>query len=126
LTTPLKILIAEDDKIAQTLYRQGLPATLCELKIAGNGEEALEIYRKWQPEIILLDYSMPIMNGYLALKTIRETDNDKNTCIIMITSMIDKEHIVACAQFGIQGYIVKPFKTNEIAKKILQLYKQKK
>ncbi len=123
LTQPLKILIAEDNKLTQTLYKQGLPATLCETKIVANGEEAIAIYKEWSPNIILLDYSMPILNGYLALKAIREKENDKKTTIIMVTSMVDKEHILACAKIGIQGYIVKPFKTTEIAKQIFALHK---
>jgi len=122
----LKILVAEDDKLTQRLYQQGLPAALCQLKIAANGEEALAIYREWRPHIIVLDYGMPIMNGYLTLKTIRATDQDQKTTIIMVTSMSDREHILACAQFGIQGYIVKPFKTGEIAKKILQFHRARK
>lgn len=121
---PLKILIAEDNKLTQTLYKQGLPASLCEIKIVSNGEEAIAVYKEWHPDIILLDYSMPILNGYLALKTIRDKEDDKTTSIIMVTSMSDKEHIIACAKIGIQGYIIKPFKTTEIAKQILELYKK--
>lgn len=122
--SPTKILIAEDNKVTQTLYKQGLPSALCEIKIAGDGEEALEIYKEWHPDIVLLDYGMPILNGFLVLKAIRERENDKQTTIIMVTSMVDKEYILACAKVGIQGYIVKPFKTSEIAKKIFELYKK--
>ena len=124
MTKP-KILIAEDNKLTQVLYKQGLPAELCETQIVGNGEEALRVYNDWTPDIVLLDYSMPILNGYLALKTIREKVNDKKTTVIMVTSMNDKDHIIACAKIGIQGYIVKPFKTTEIAKKIFQLHSAK-
>lgn len=118
-----KILIAEDDRIAQALYKKGLPQKICTVKIVDNGEEAISQFIEWQPDIVLLDYSMPLVNGYQALKTIRGSKSGKTTTIIMVTSMSDRENIVACAQVGIQGYIVKPFRTDEIALKIFQLHK---
>ncbi len=121
-----KILIAEDDKVTQALYTKGLPENICTSKIVANGAEAVSIFEKWQPDIILLDLNMPIVNGYQALKTIRASEAGKKTTIIMVTSTSDKDNIIACAQLGIQGYIVKPFKTKEIAQKILQLHKAKK
>jgi CheY-like chemotaxis protein len=121
-----KLLIAEDDKVTQALYRKGLPENLCATRIVDNGEEAIVLFNEWQPDIILLDYSMPVLNGYQALKAIRGSETGKKTTIIMVTSMADKSNIVACAKLGIQGYIVKPFKTGEIALKIFQLHKAKK
>ena len=121
-----KILIAEDDKVTQALYKKGIPEKICSIKIVDNGEEAIALFEKWQPDIVLLDYSMPIVNGYQALKTIRGSEAGKKTTIIMVTSMADKEHIVACAKLGIQGYIVKPFKTDQIGMQIFRLHKDKK
>lgn len=125
MTIP-KILIAEDDKVTQALYAKGLPGNLCSIKIVPNGEDAIALFEEWQPDIILLDYSMPVVNGYQALKTIRASEKGKKPTIIMVTSMQDKDNIIACAKIGIQGYIVKPFKTGEIALKIFQLHKAKK
>lgn len=121
-----KVLVAEDDKVAQLLYRKGLPDETFDLKIVNNGEEALELFAEWQPDIVLLDYSMPILNGYLTLKTLRQSIEGKAATIIMVTSMADKDNIVACAKVGIDGYIVKPFKTGELATKIIGLHNAKK
>lgn len=118
-----KILIAEDNNVTLTLYRQVLPEKLCDLKIVRDGEEALAVYKKWKPDIVLLDYNMPILNGYQTLKTIRQIENDKTTTIIMVTSSSDKDDIIACGKLGIQGYLMKPFKANEIAMKIFTLHK---
>ena len=115
-----KILIAEDDKTIQKLYQLSFSIILFDVRMASDGEEALTIYREWQPDIILLDHGLPIKNGYQVLKTIRDTD--KTTTIIMVTSAADKENIIACAKQNIQGYVVKPFKTGEIAQKAVQLY----
>ncbi len=118
-----KILIAEDNKVTQALFKQGFPETLCERKIVSNGEEALQVYEEWHPDMVILDFSMPVMNGHQALKAIRK--NDKKTTIIMVTAMTDKEDIVACAQLGIQGYVVKPFTVSEIAPKVFGLHSAK-
>lgn len=120
----LKILIAEDDKVIQALYRKGLPENLCELRIAGDGEEAIKIYNEWRPDIILLDLGLPHINGFQTLKAIRTVLKDTTTTIIMVTSISEKSEIMACAKMGIQGYIVKPFKTGEIAARILQIHKE--
>ena len=122
----LKILVAEDNKVVQALYKKMLPEKLCERRIVADGEEALEIYDQWKPDVLLLDFSMPNMNGYSVLKTIRQERKDSAITIIMISSLSEKEAIVACAKIGIQGYIIKPFKTGEIAKIIFQLHRDKK
>ena len=121
----LKILVAEDDKVIQALYHKALPANLCELRIAGNGEEAIRGYNEWRPDIVLLDLGMPIINGFQTLKAIRTVLKDTSTTIIMITSISEKSEIIACAQLGIQGYIVKPFKTGELAARILQIHNER-
>ena len=120
----LKILVAEDNKVVQALYKKMLPEKLCERRIAADGEEAMEIYDKWKPDVLLLDYSMPNMNGYSVLKTIRQERKDSAITIIMVSSMSEKEAIVACAKIGIQGYIVKPFTEAELAPKIFQMYRK--
>ncbi len=123
---PLKILIAEDDRVTQRIYQAALPEALCQNKIVGDGEEALRVYDEWRPDVLLLDFSMPHCNGYQVLKTIREVRQDKSTVIIMVTSQSDKGSIVACAQLGVQGYIVKPFVNKELAPKIVKIYRDSK
>ena len=122
----LKILVAEDEKVTQALYVKGLTEEYGELRIVSDGEQALSVYSEWKPDILLLDFSMPVLNGYQVLKEIRQAREDKQTAITMVTSMSEKEEIVACAQLGIQGYIVKPFKMADIGPKILGLYSGKK
>ncbi len=124
-----KVLIAEDDKVTQALYKKGLTEKVCDLKIVSNGEQAIEAFKEWQPNIILLDISMPIMNGFECLKAIRQLEGGNSCSIIIVTSSADKESIMACAKIGIQGYVVKPFKSDEIAVKIFKIhndYLQKK
>lgn len=122
----LKILIAEDEKVTQKLYQAALPEALCQHKIASDGEEAIRVYDEWKPDVMLLDFSMPNLNGYQVLKTIREERVDKATVIIMVTGKSDKNSIIACAKLGVQGYIVKPFVNKELAPKIVKIYQDSK
>ncbi len=123
----LKILIAEDDKSTQMLYNKGLSDEWYEKHIVGNGKDAVEIYKSWKPDIIVLDIMMPVMSGYETLKKIREMEKhtkDKSTTIIMATAMSSKGDILDCARVGIQGYIIKPFKHAEIGSRILSYYQK--
>lgn len=120
----IKILIAEDDRKMQMVYEAGLPASIFEISIVNNGQEALQTYATLNPDIIVLDILMPLVNGYETLRIIREEFKDMSTVIIMATAVADKEEIMACIKHGIHDYIVKPFEVKEIAKKILQCYRK--
>jgi DNA-binding response OmpR family regulator len=119
----IRILLTDDDKTIQDLYAKALPDDAFEKRFAGNGQEALEIYEEWHPEVIVLDIVMPLKTGVTVLEEIRNTFYDKATKIIMATSVSDTHAVRECLNFGIQGYIVKPFKLQEIAGKILQYIK---
>lgn len=122
----LKILIAEDDKVCQEFYKEGLPDDSYEKRFVSNGRETVEIYQAWNPDIIVLDLMMPIKSGYTALKEIRQMDKklNKTTVIIVVSNLSDESDITDCVKLGIQGYIVKPFKANQIKHKILRYYKK--
>ncbi|MBI5750203.1 MAG: response regulator [Nitrospinae bacterium] len=97
-------------------------------RLYSNGSDAIELYKSWSPDIIILDIMMPIMSGYEALKKIREMEKsrkEKSTTIIMVTAMSSKDDILDCANLGIQGYIIKPFKHTEISSQILSYYQKK-
>ncbi len=119
-----KILIAEDEQGTRKLYDLGLPDHLCERHLAVNGQEALDKYKELKPDILVLDISMPILNGYQVLKKIRTELGDKKTTVIMVTGSAEKDDIVACAKLDIQGYIIKPFKVQELAKAIFGYHKK--
>ncbi|MBI5638678.1 MAG: response regulator [Nitrospinae bacterium] len=120
----MKILLVDDSKVALTMYKDGLSDELYEKKYAHNGNEALLFYKSWQPDLIVLDIQMPEMTGYTVLKKIREMEkvSGRRTAIVMATAMGDKSDIVDCAKVGIQGYIVKPFKQDELPGRLENYY----
>lgn len=120
----IKILIAEDDKITQKIYDNGLPDDVFEKRMVSNGADTLKTYLDWHSDILILDIRMPVMTGYAVLKKIRTEHEDRKTAIIMVTALREKDDIMACAKLGIQGYIVKPIKTHNIASKVLEYYQR--
>lgn len=118
----LKILIAEDDKTTQRLYDSFLVDDIFEKNYAKSGQEALEFYSSWQPDIILLDLMLPTLSGYSLVRIIREEKQDKLTPIIISSSLSSKEDVMGCARLGIQGYLAKPVQWKEIGFKVLEFY----
>jgi two-component system response regulator ResD len=120
----IKILLVDDDKSIHDLYDKGLENTIFTKRFAGNGKDALEIYHAWHPDVIVLDIMMPVMAGYAVLQEIRQKRGDKATMVIMATSSTDSQDIRDCITLGIQGYIIKPFKHNEISDTIFRYIQQ--
>lgn len=118
----IKILIVEDDDAIISLYKATLSDTIFELNFSGNGDDGLETYKVWKPDVILLDIVLPVTSGYAVLQKIRTELGDTKTTIIMTTSLGKKEDIVDCMNFGIQGYLVKPFDHKNITANILAGY----
>ncbi|MBI5179288.1 MAG: response regulator [Nitrospinae bacterium] len=120
----LRLVLADDDEIVREVYRYALPADGFEVRLASDGAEAFQLYLEWQPQMMVLDIQMPEMSGYALLKRIREHEKgwDKPTAIVMATAMSDKSDIMDCLQLGIQGYVVKPIRPEEIASRLASYY----
>lgn len=115
------ILIAEDDIIYQKLYRTKLNNAGFDVDIADNGLEATIKYKSNPTKycIILMDLSMPIMDGYEAVTNIREQGNDILP-IIAVTSNVDKATRTKCVRAGFNGFIPKPVKLLDLLAQINQ------
>ena len=123
----LKILIAEDEEVTRQLFQISFrDGEQFETRLATDGEEALAAFKSWQPDILLMDIMMPHMNGFTALKTIRQTLKDTTTTVIMVSSVADKQEIMACLKLGIQGYVLKPFQAKTLAKTVVGYHRQHK
>ncbi|MDH3393776.1 MAG: response regulator, partial [Desulfobulbaceae bacterium] len=110
-------MIVEDEDVTQKLYAIAFQDEKFELHFERNGEDALTSYKSSKPDIIILDIVMPVMNGYQTLEVLRNTIKDTATTVIMASAIADKKEIMACATLGIQGYIIKPFTTKELAER---------
>jgi two-component system, sensor histidine kinase len=112
---PLKILLAEDDKINQKVLLKMLSEKGHNVDIANNGIEALNLFQKEKYDVILMDIQMPEMNGIDAMIEIRKIEKDeKQTPIIALTAYAlngDRERFLS---LGMDEYIKKPIQMNEL------------
>ncbi len=114
-----KILLAEDYKHSQIIVTRLLKKNnFKNIIIVENGLEALEMAKKEQFNLILMDMQMPVMNGFEATKKIRELPNYKNTPIIALTAFAMRGDREKCLAAGASDYIPKPIDSKEFIEKI--------
>jgi two-component system sensor histidine kinase/response regulator len=85
-----------------------------ETQEAVNGKEAIEQFESWNPDLILMDMRMPVMDGYEATRRIKETEKGRLTPIIALTASAFEDERKKIEALGMQGYIRKPFKESEL------------
>jgi len=110
----LKVLIVEDKENNVLLLQKVLEVLNFDIIIAHNGEEAVELFQSYKPDLIWMDRRMPKMNGEKATQVIRSLPGGKDVVIIALTASAtaeDKKHL---DEVGVDDYAVKPYKFQEI------------
>lgn len=104
----IAILIAEDDPVARDVLGMTLPKRFPRVTplLARNGQEALELFRRCRPGIVLTDIAMPILDGFELARAISAASPD--TVIISISAQGDEEYLRRAAQAGIRFHVDKP------------------
>jgi two-component system chemotaxis response regulator CheY len=86
---------------------------------AGNGEEALNLYREHKPDLVLMDITMPVMDGLTAVKEIKKEFPDCN--IVMCTALGQKNTVVEAIRSGAKDFIVKPFQAERVIESVQKI-----
>lgn len=102
-----KIAIIEDDAVISQMYRMKFEADGFEVQVANNGHRGVAMVESFQPDLILLDLSMPEMDGAEALTEIRAQEWGKNIPVIILTNLGEEEAPKTLRPLGIHSYIVK-------------------
>ena len=110
-----KVLIVEDESNIAELINLYLKKEGYETMIAEDGGKALELYRLFRPDLVLLDIMLPVMDGWAVCAKIRETDK---TPIIMLTAKGETTDKVTGLEMGADDYIVKPFEMKELLARV--------
>ena len=108
-----KIMVVDDADFMRMMVKnalaQGGYTDVCE---ASDGAEAVQMYAEQKPQLVLMDITMPNMDGLEALKKIRE--NDGNAQIVMCSAMGQESMVIDAIKAGAKDFIVKPFKPERI------------
>jgi PAS domain S-box-containing protein len=117
----IRVLIADDRETNRQLLSRLLGVAGFQTREVVNGEEAVRMVHEWRPRVVLMDMTMPVMDGYEATRKIKESPDIKDTAIIAVTASAfeeDKQRIFAA---GADAYLSKPFKDADLFENIGRL-----
>lgn len=121
-----KVLLVEDSKAVQQMYRNKLTIEQFQVLTADNGMEAIKVLSQEKPDIILLDLMMPIMDGYKVLQVIKTDPKLAKIPVLVFSAKGQPEEVEKALNLGAVGYIVKATtKPNEVIEKIKSVISQK-
>lgn len=110
----IRILLADD----HTMVREGTRKILerePDLRVvaeAGDGQEAIRLVEQWQPDLVIVDISMPVMNGIEATKGIKKAS--PQTAVLVLTAYDDDQYVFAILEAGAAGYLLKNARSSEL------------
>lgn len=122
--SPLKILIADDEKDILEILEFKLQKQGYEIYTASNGKEAMDAAKKIQPQLIILDVMMPFKTGVEVCELLRKDINFKQTPIILLTALGDEESHIKGLEAGADDYITKPVSTKILITRIQTLLRR--
>ena len=116
-----KLLIVDDDPYFTESLRLGLGEHGHEVFAGHNGYEGVQLVSKLTPDLVIMDMTMPIMDGLEATQQIRQ---NSDVPIIMLTAETDEEDVIIALEHGVDEYLGKPFRINELAARIQALIRR--
>jgi two-component system cell cycle response regulator len=114
---PTKILSVDDSRTIRMIVGRAFKTYDCQICEAGNGEEGLAAAAREKPDLIILDVTMPVMDGVTMLGKLKEDPALKTIPVIMLTAESGRENVLQIAKLGVRDYLVKPFKEDQLIEK---------
>lgn len=116
----MKALIVDDSLVVRTIIERAIKPIGYDVFHAANGQEALDILAKHAAsiELMLLDWNMPVLDGYQTIQGIKTNEAYNHICILMISTESEDEKVDQAVAAGANGYLAKPFSPDELTQKI--------
>lgn len=108
IKNPIRVLYIEDEKTLQDVISQMLQILGYEVTCASNGKLGVEAAKSWQPDLILTDLRMPIMDGPEAIRTLRQDPETTNIPIFVLSAYSDSKTRETCRNAGADDFFTKP------------------
>ncbi len=110
----VRVLVVDDLPFMREAVREAIhSAQMRCVGEAANGREALELYRTARPDVVVLDITMPEMDGIQALE--RLMTEDPHACVVMCSAIDEEAMIIRAIQLGAKDFVVKPFRPSRVA-----------
>lgn len=113
-----KILIVDDEPFNVDVLQQELEDLNYQILTAANGQDALDKIRSQQPDLILLDLMMPVLDGFAVLSQIKADNDLRDIPVIIVSAADDSKSIVKGIKQGADDYITKPIDAEHLKKKV--------
>ena len=121
----MKILVVDDFSTMRRIIKNLLKDLgFTNIQEADDGNTALPMLVQGDFDFVVTDWNMPGMQGIDLLRAIRADDNLKHLPVLMVTAEAKKEQIVAAAQAGVNGYVVKPFTAATLKEKLEKIFER--
>ncbi len=115
----MKILLVDDSRTIRNIQKNTLASmNHTDILEAADGVEALAVLKEERPDLMLVDWNMPNMDGITLVRKVRETD--KTLPMIMVTTEAEKARVIEALKAGVNNYVVKHFTAETLSEKINQ------
>jgi CheY-like chemotaxis protein len=102
------VLVVDDNEDNREIYASSLRHAGFEVEIACDGEEALVVARRFQPEFVIMDLGMPVMDGWAAIRGLRDHPDTKNAYVIVVSGFADSQSRLRATEAGCNEFLAKP------------------
>jgi two-component system cell cycle response regulator len=113
-----RILTVDDSKTIRLIVTKAFKPYDCEISEAANGVEGLASVSREKPDVIILDLTMPIMDGAEMLAKLKSNPEMKSIPVIMLTAEAGRENVLRIAKMGVRDYLIKPFKEDALIDRV--------
>jgi two-component system chemotaxis response regulator CheY len=125
LNKNMKILVVDDFSTMRRIIKNLLKDLgFTNIQEADDGNSALPMLQQGDFDFVVTDWNMPGMQGIDLLRAIRADERLKHTPVLMVTAEAKKEQIVAAAQAGVNGYVIKPFTAATLKEKLTKIFER--
>ncbi|KTD32379.1 two component response regulator [Legionella moravica] len=116
--TTYKIVTIDDSSVIRKIVNKAFQPFDCCVSEAENGAEGLVVIYREKPDLIILDLTMPVMNGIEMLEKIKADPSVKDIPVIMLTAESSKDVVVQIIKLGVKDYISKPFQSDQLMERV--------
>ena len=113
-----KVLTVDDSKTIRLIVAKAFKQFDCQILEGTNGVEGLAVATRERPDVIILDLTMPVMDGLEMLTKLKSDPDLKNIPVIMLTAEGGRETVLKIAKMGVRDYLIKPFKEDLIVERV--------